>query len=106
MEPILVYITAASPAEAQQIADILLDRKLAACVNRVSGVCSGFWWQGERDTADEVLVLAKTVQDRWEALLAAVREIHSYEVFAAIAVPIVAANPEYLAWIRETVAEG
>ena len=77
MDPILVYITAASPAEAEQIADVRPDGKLVACVNRVSGVRSGFWWQGERETADEVLVLAKTVQRHWEALLVAVREIHS-----------------------------
>lgn len=102
MEPILVFITAGDDAEAQRIAEALLAPRLAACVNRIPGIESGFWWQGARDRASEVLLLAKSRRELWPRLLEAVRASHSYEVFECIAVPIVEGSPEYLQWIEET----
>jgi len=103
-EAILVFITAGSEAEAAQISSALLEARLAACVNRVSGVHSEFWWQGARDTASEALLLAKTRRDLWPRVLETIRSVHSYEVFEAIAVPIIEGSPEYLKWIEESTA--
>jgi periplasmic divalent cation tolerance protein len=100
MEPILVLITAGGEAEAERLAAVLLDGRLVACVTR-SPVVSEFWWEGRRDRADEVLLLAKTRRALWPQVLAAVRAVHSYEVFEAIALPIVEGNPDYLRWIEE-----
>jgi periplasmic divalent cation tolerance protein len=104
MEAILVLITAGSQSEGEHIASALLERRLVACVNRVPGVVSEFWWQGSRDRADEVLLLAKTRRELWPAVLQCVREHHSYEVFEAIAVPILEGNPDYLEWIEQSTA--
>ncbi len=99
----LVCITVGSEEEAARIATALIERRLAACVNRVSGVRSDFWWQGHPDSATEVLLLAKTRAELWPRFLETVREHHSYQVFEAIALPIVEGNPDYLRWIeRET----
>lgn len=102
MEAILVFITAGDAAEAQRVADALLEARLVACVNQVPGVQSDFWWQGQRDRANEVLLLAKTRRSLWARVLETIRAHHSYEVFEAIAIPIVEGNPDYLQWIGET----
>jgi len=105
MEAILVYITAGDEQEAARISSALLEAGLAACVNQLAGVSSNFWWNGKRDSAQEVLLLVKTRRELWTRVLATVRENHSYEVFEAIAVPILEGNPDYLRWIEETTSE-
>ena len=105
MEAIVVFITAGSEAEADRIAGALLEARLVACVNRIAGVRSDYWWQGERERADELLLVAKTRRELWGRLLEVVRAHHSYEVFEAIAMPVVESNPDYLRWIEESTAE-
>lgn len=105
MEALLVFITASSDEEATRLTEALLQPRLVACVNRLSGVDSQFWWQGQRDQAAEILLLAKTRRDLWDRVLEAVRAVHSYEVFEAIAVPILKGNPDYLAWVAEVTAQ-
>jgi periplasmic divalent cation tolerance protein len=106
VEAILVFITAGDATEAQRVAEALLAGRLVACVNQVPGVQSQFWWQGQRDRAEEVLLLAKTRHSLWPRVLETIREQHSYEVFEAIAIPIVECNPDYLQWIEETTEPG
>ncbi|HEU4754323.1 MAG TPA: divalent-cation tolerance protein CutA [Armatimonadota bacterium] len=102
MEAILVIITVGSEAEAERVSSAILDARLAACVNRVSGVHSAYWWRGTRERAEELLLLAKTRRGLWPRLLETVRAHHSYEVFEATALPIIEGNPDYLRWIEET----
>jgi periplasmic divalent cation tolerance protein len=105
MEPIVVFITAGSEEEAARVAEALLEQRLAACVHRLSGVASEFWWQGRREAAAETLLVAKTRRDLWPRLLEAVRAVHGYEVFEAIALPVVEGNPDYLRWIQENTGD-
>jgi periplasmic divalent cation tolerance protein len=105
MNAILVFITSGDEAEADRLTEALLQDRLVACVNRLSGVSSRFWWQGSLDTAQEVLLLAKTRQELWPKVLETIRAHHSYEVFEAIAVPIVEGNPDYLRWVEESTAQ-
>ncbi|MDO8716522.1 MAG: divalent-cation tolerance protein CutA, partial [Dehalococcoidales bacterium] len=58
---VVVFITAATEAEAHRIAEFLLTQKKAACVNIVPGVDSHFWWQGKLDSAQERLLIVKTI---------------------------------------------
>jgi periplasmic divalent cation tolerance protein len=101
VEAIVVFITTGGEEEAARVSDALLQGRLVACVNRVSGVRSEFWWRGSRDSAGECLLIAKTRRELWPRVLEAVRAVHSYEVFEAIALPIVESNPDYLRWIEE-----
>lgn len=103
-EALLVFITAPDDDQAERISAALLDERLVACVNRLTGVHSSYWWQGARERAEEVLLLAKTRRSLWPQVLAAIRQVHSYEVFEAVAVPIIEGNPEYLQWIHDTTA--
>ncbi|MDD5347442.1 MAG: divalent-cation tolerance protein CutA [Candidatus Omnitrophica bacterium] len=100
---IVVFITAPGKKQAKRIAQALLKRKLAACVNIVDTVESLFWWKGKIDTAEEALLVAKTRKPKFTALVKAVRSLHSYTVPEIIAVPIVAGNKEYLEWIDASV---
>lgn len=100
-----MFITVGSAEEAARVSDALLRDRLVACVNRVSEIHSDYWWQGRREQAGEVLLLAKTRRELWDRVLAAVRATHSYEVFEAIAVPILEGNPDYLKWIEETTVQ-
>jgi periplasmic divalent cation tolerance protein len=104
MEAILVFITSGTAEEADRIATALLESRLVACVNIVRGVDSRFWWQGSLDRAEELLLVAKTRRELWPKVLETVRMHHSYEVFEAIALPIIESNPDYLDWIRESTA--
>jgi len=75
-----------------------------ACVNLVEDVRSLYWWRGEREASDECLLLAKTRRQLFDQVVAAVRGIHSYEVFEAVALPIIECAKEYGDWVQETTA--
>lgn len=97
----VVLITA--PAEnAPALALSLVEQKLAACVNQVPGVRSTYWWQGKIETADEVLLIAKTDKLKVKSLVKAVKAVHPYSVPEVIALRIKEGNRDYLRWIAET----
>lgn len=94
----LVLVTAGSQEEAGAIAHALVQRKLAACVNIVP-IQSIYSWQGEIQTDQEWQLLIKTTLSCWDALNAAINELHSYEVPEIIALPIVNGSSAYLNWV-------
>jgi periplasmic divalent cation tolerance protein len=100
---IVVFITVPKKAEAERIARGLIQHKLAACVNMVRGIDSLFRWEGKVDRAREILLIAKTGKSKFGKLAAFVKSAHSYTVPEIIALPVVAGNKEYLAWIDESV---
>lgn len=81
-----------------------MDARLAACVNRISGVTSWFRWHDRLDEAGESLLLIKTTAERLEALTDRIRELHPYELPEIVAVPVLGGFESYLDWIRESVA--
>jgi periplasmic divalent cation tolerance protein len=98
-----VLTTAGSEEEVAGIAELLVERKLAACVQVVGPVVSRYRWQGAIEEAREWQCLAKTTRAAYEAVEAAIREVHSYDEPEIIAIPIVAGSAGYLAWIEENV---
>jgi periplasmic divalent cation tolerance protein len=94
-----VYIVAADMAEAERIAEALVDDRLAACVNILGGIRSVYRWQGAVERADEVAMIAKTTEALFQQLSARVRALHSYDTPAIVAWPIVAGDATYLDWI-------
>lgn len=99
MDPCQVSVVAGTSEEAGRIASALLDARLAACVQVVGPIESRYWWEGRQESAQEWLCLAKTQRDLVDRVVAAVRAVHSYEVPEVVAVPIVAGDPAYLAWL-------
>lgn len=99
-----VLTTTGSEEEAGAIASLLLDRRLAACVQVVGPITSRYRWQGAVEEDREWQCLAKTTRAAYEAVEAAIREVHSYDEPEIIATPIVAGSAGYLAWIAENVS--
>lgn len=99
----MVINTCPDKQTALQIANRLVQEKLAACVNILPGVTSVFSWKQHIETSEEVLLLIKTRTDRYSALETRLREIHPYELPEIIAVSLSDGLEAYLGWITETV---
>jgi periplasmic divalent cation tolerance protein len=98
---IIVLITTGSLEEGRRIARLLVDERLAACVNVVSPIQSVYHWEGKVQEDQEVLLIAKTAGALLEQLAARVKQLHSYDLPEIIALPIIAGANDYLRWIDE-----
>ena len=101
-----VLTTTSSREEAAKVADALLSRRLAACVQVTGPVESRYWWEGRLEAAHEWMCLAKTTQDRLDEVVATIQRTHSYETPEVTATPIVAGSADYLRWIADEVHPG
>jgi periplasmic divalent cation tolerance protein len=102
-EPIVVLMTAANAEEAERIAQALVERRLAACVQILPAIKSVYRWKGEIASESEVLLLAKTSGEKFVELERAVRAVHSYETPEIIALPVNLASEPYLKWLIDSV---
>jgi periplasmic divalent cation tolerance protein len=98
---LIVFITVPTLEVGQQIANVLVESNLAACVNIVPRVASIYHWQGEVEQADELLLIAKTRTALFDKLATTIKRIHPYDVPEVVAMPIIAGSNEYLAWIDD-----
>ncbi|HTA16550.1 MAG TPA: divalent-cation tolerance protein CutA [bacterium] len=98
----VVLITAPAGEKAAGLARLLVEQKLAACVNRVPGVESVYWWHGKIETAAEELLIAKTDKLKVKALVKAVKAAHPYETPEVVALRIKEGNRDYLRWIADS----
>ena len=101
MEALVVYITAPNEEEAAKIAKILVEERLAGCVNIIKDIRSIFSWQGKLEDEKEVLMIVKTRLKLFSALASKVKELHSYTVPEVIAMPIVDGSEEYINWLQK-----
>jgi periplasmic divalent cation tolerance protein len=99
----LVLTTAESMSQARRIADALIERKLAACVNIVSGVQSIYRWKGKAEEAEEWLMWIKTTAAAFPRVCETIKELHSYELPECMSLAIDDGSGEYLKWIEESV---
>jgi periplasmic divalent cation tolerance protein len=102
-DKLLVLSTSGSEAEAQKIAQELVQRRLAACVNIVPRIQSVYRWEGEVETAEDFLLIIKTTKARSAEVQAAIRELHSYDLPECIVVSIETGSEKYLKWIEDSV---
>lgn len=100
----LVYVTAPSLAEAESLARLAVEGRLAACANILPGMRSLYWWQGALESAEEVVLLLKTTEALVPALTKALTEAHSYDCPCVVALPIAQGNPDFLRWIEAETA--
>ena len=88
---------------AQQLAGLLVRRRLAACVQVIGPISSIYWWEGQVETAQEWLCLAKTRAERFAEVEQCIREHHAYDVPEIVAVPVSDVSAPYLQWLQDTV---
>jgi len=101
MNEIVIFITSGSQEEAKKLARVLVEEKLAACVNILSDVESLYWWKDKIESSKEWMLVVKTQGKMVNKIVKRVKEIHSYEVPEIIALPIVEGNKDYLQWISD-----
>lgn len=97
---VMAYMTAGSRDEARSIARALVEERLAACVNILDGMTSVYRWEGAVEESTETVLIAKTREELFDALVARVVALHSYDVPCVIKLPFDEGNPEYLEWLR------
>ena len=102
-DAIVVFITAANKGEADRLAGMLVETRLAACVQILPAIESTYRWQGQVERAVEVLLFVKTMRASFADLEKAVRALHSYETPEILAVPVVAGSEAYLGWLNASV---
>ena len=100
MDEFVVILCTAPPDQSEDIASVLVEEKLAACVNIVE-VRSYFRWKGESSIEKEDLLIIKTRKRNMKEIIQRITELHSYEVPEIIALPIIEGYDEYLKWIEE-----
>ena len=98
---VIISITASSDKEARTIATTLVNEKLVACVNIIPKIHSIYWWEDKVCEEDEIMLIAKSKQSLFPAIIERVQSLHSYKVPEIISFPILEGLPEYLNWIEE-----
>lgn len=101
--PLIVVITSTLPAraDADRIARVLVEERLAACVQCAGPIESTYRWQGRVEHATEWYVHCKTAASRADALIARLKALHPYEVPEIIVTPVLGGHPAYLEWVRQ-----
>ncbi len=100
-EFIQVFITINDRAKAKEIAETLLDKKIAACVQISGPVTSLYKWQGSLAEDQEWLLTVKSSRRHYSELEKQVRQIHTYEVPEILAVSIEEGNNDYFNWMKK-----
>jgi periplasmic divalent cation tolerance protein len=96
---IIVLITAGSREEAVRLAEMLVNSRLAACVQILPEIESLYFWKDKVERQPETLLIAKTVEAKFDELRKEVTALHSYEMPEIIALPIINASTPYLEWL-------
>ncbi len=100
----VVLVTCGSILEARRIANKVVRKRLAACVNIVLGpIQSIYRWKEKVQSAREVLIVIKTTEKRLADLEKEVKQLHSYDVPEFVVIPVAGGSREYLGWLEESV---
>ena len=98
-----VITTTGKKKDAEKMAEFLVEKRLAACVQIFGPITSVYWWEGRTEKANEWFCLIKTTRALYENVESAIRKIHPYKVPEILAIPVVAGSKDYLSWLDGTV---
>lgn len=98
----LVFVTCPSPDMAANLAKSLVEERLAACGNIISGLRSIYRWEGQVHDETECLLLLKTTAGGYPALESRVKALHPYEVPEILSVAVDAGLPAYVQWVADS----
>jgi periplasmic divalent cation tolerance protein len=100
MGAITVITTVGNEEQANLIAEELVSRRHACCVNILPGVRSIYRWQGKIGRDSELMLVIKTVEQEFEAVAATIKELHTYELPEILAFKIARGDASFLNWIE------
>ena len=98
----LVLLTHPDPVAARNLIEHLVREHRIACGQILPSGTSVFFWEGEVRTADEVLLVLKSVAENREILEREIRKVHPYSVPEILFLSIDQGNADYLAWVRDS----
>ena len=101
MAVVSVYCIFANAAEADRIGQIVIEERLAACINILAPCRSIYRWRGAVETIEEVPAILKTAAHQADNLIARIAGLHSYEVPAITVWPIDKLLASYAEWVEE-----
>lgn len=100
-EHIQVMVTIDEKDGADALADGLVKKNMAACVQVLGPIQSTYKWKGEVEKSEEWLCMIKSRKDHYEELEAFIKERHPYENPEIIALPLELGSEEYIDWIDQ-----
>jgi periplasmic divalent cation tolerance protein len=100
-DKILVISNLPDRDSATRLAELLISRGQAACVNVLAPCTSIYHWQDKTESAEEVPVFVKTTRDKYPDVERTIMDHHPYELPEIIQVPIAGGLPAYLQWISK-----
>lgn len=103
MSEYLFLVTVGNLDEGKKIARVLVEKKLAACVNIIKNITSIYEWKNKIEEDDENLLLIKTTEEKSELLIKEVIKNHSYDVPECIGFKIEKGSAKYLNWIKKVI---
>jgi len=98
---VLVYTTWPSIVEAEREGRILVERRLAACVNILPGMISHYRWKGALERAEECVAIFKTRASLAEPLREALKQVHPYDTPSIVVIPAELVDADYYRWILQ-----
>ena len=101
----MIYITCGSIEEARTIGKALVVSRLAACANILAPMNSFYYWEGKLQDDQEAVLIAKTTEKKVPDAVAKVKQMHSYDLPAIVALPVSGGNTAFLDWIAGEVSE-
>lgn len=93
-----LYLTC-DAKEADSLIDLLLKKRLIVCAKKVP-VSSTYWWKGEIDKGNEVMLVMESAEEKFDGVEAVLKEVHSYDTFVLTAVPIAKISKEAEEWMK------
>ena len=103
-EMLVVFTTYANENDAARVSRVLVEERLIACANLLTGARSLYRWEGTVADEREVVVLMKTRKQDWAALLSRLHDLHPYDTPECVAVRVAAGAPKYMAWLEAALA--
>ena len=100
-----IYMTVGSKEEARKIGKELVTSRLAACVNILDNMNSFYMWEGKLQDDNEVVMVAKTTENRLPELVEKVKSLHSYDCPCIVSLPVMNGYQPFLEWIAEEVKQ-
>jgi periplasmic divalent cation tolerance protein len=97
--------TVENAGEAESLARLIVEAKLAACVQILPRMTSVYFWEGKLHAESEHLLLIKTLEEKFDELSGFIKQNHSYEVPEIVAVNAERVSEDYLNWIRDVTSQ-
>jgi periplasmic divalent cation tolerance protein len=105
-DKIVILSTCATEEEGKRLASLLVEARVAACVNVIPRMRSFYRWKGAVESAEECLLIIKSSRELFDALRTEMEKNHSYEIPELIVLPIVDGASNYMTWLEASLRKG